>query len=318
MTTRFDPDPELLDIVRRADPLLDPRIHFEAGLDTESALLRLAPDLDRPLAPGGASRRRRRALRVAVLAGAVVAAGFAVANVASTGNGAAVSPAQARTIIKRARAALVLPPGAILEEDDVTRVTARDGSTFTSEAHQWTSTSPPYDNRAITIQNGKLEWDQAIVNGRLDLYDPATNTVYLAPPSAPQQTPIDPDVNSALGEVRYLLGQSSVTVNPNASVDGAPAIEFTSDGGRFSYWASPGDYRPLQSEDRQDSLPDGRRGVGITRYPIERVLRGPAASRSLFSLQAQHPSATVDHSSADYQAVLWRLFHERLHPAPPA
>jgi hypothetical protein len=43
----------------------------------------------------------------------------------------------ARTIIKRARAALVLPLGAILEEDDVTRVTARDGSTFTSDGRRF-------------------------------------------------------------------------------------------------------------------------------------------------------------------------------------
>ena len=96
-------------------------------------------------------------------------------------------------------------------------------------------------------------------------------------------------------------------------LDGAPAIEFTSDGGRFSYWASPSDYRPLQSEDRQDSLPDGQRAVGIARYPIERVLTGASASPKLLSLQAQHPGATVDHSSAAYHAALWRLLHERLH-----
>jgi hypothetical protein len=105
-------------------------------------------------------------------------------------------------------------------------------------------------------------------------------------------------------------------VNPKAVIDGAPAIEFTFDGGRFSYWASPRDYHPLQSEDRRDSMPDGRGAVGITRYPIERVLTGPAASPSLLSLQAQHPGAAVDHSSADYQAALSRLgFPEPLHPA---
>ena len=313
MTTRLDPDPELLDIVRGADPLRDPRVQTDPGLDTESALRLLAHELDRPLEPRRGRRWRRRTRRIAVLAGAVVAAGFVVANVASTGSDSAVSQAQAKTMIKRARAALEWPPGAILEENAVTTVTARDGSTLTSETHQWTSTSPPYDNRLIMIQNDKLRWDQAIVNGRLDLYDPASDTVYLAPASAPQRSPASPNVSSALGEVRYLLGQPGVTVNPNAVLDGAPAIEFTFDRGRFSYWASPSDYQPLQSEDREDSLPDGQDGVGITRYPIERILTGPAASPSLLSLQAQHPSSTVDRSSADYRAILSRLGF-----APPA
>jgi len=107
----------------------------------------------------------------------------------------------------------------------VTTVTAPDGSTSTSEAHQLLSTSPPYDNRQIIIQNGKPQWEQATVKGRLDLYDAATNTVYLAPASAPHQVPDDPNVNSALAEVHYLLGQPTavgrVTVKPNAVLDGA-------------------------------------------------------------------------------------------------
>jgi hypothetical protein len=316
MNTRLDTDPELLDLVRSADPMLDPRVRADAGLDTESALRRLAPQLDRPPVPRRtgpgrttrrSGRRRHSALRIAVLVAVVAGAAFVVANVASTGHGSAVSPAQAKTLIRHARAALVLPSGAILEEDAVTTLTARDGSTSTSEVHEWLSTNPPFDNRIITSQNGKVRWEQAFASGRLDLYDPATNTVYLAPAALPNQVPDDPSWNSALAEVRYLLGQRSVTVNPDAMLDGAPAIEFTFDRGRFSYWASPGDYQPLQSEDRQDSLPDGQGAVGITRYPVERVLTGASAAPSLLSLRAQHPSATVDAGSADYQAALHRL-----------
>ena len=199
----------------------------------------------------------------------------------------------------------------------MTTVTARDGATSSSEVHEWLSTSPPFDNRIIQIQNGKVQWEQAFVNGRLDLYDPATNTVYLAPGSAPNQVPDDPNWNSALAEVQYLLGQPNVTVNPNAVLDGTPAIEFTFDGGRFSSWASPSNYQPLQSEDR-DSWPDGQGGVGIARYPIERVLTGASAAPNLLSLQAQHPGARVDHRSTDYEAAQRRLLHEGLHPPPPA
>jgi hypothetical protein len=311
MNIRLDTDPELLDLVRAADPLLDPRVQASASLDTESALRLLAPELDRPPAPRRARRRRRSALRTAVLAGAVAAAVFVVANVASTGNGSAVSPAQAKTILRHVRAALMWPPGAIYEEDAVTTVTARDGATHSSEYHEWLSTSPPHDNRIIEIANGKVQWEQAFVNGGLDLYDPTTNTVYLAPGVVPNQTSDEPQWNSVLSEVQYLLRQPNVTVNPDAVLDGVPAIELTFDRGRFSYWISPSSYQPLQVEDRADSLPDGQAGVGITRYPIARVLTRSAASPSLLSLEAQHPGATVDHSGTDYAAALWRLVYVR-------
>jgi hypothetical protein len=253
-----------------------------------------------------------------MLAGALAAAGFVLANVVSTGHGSAVSAAQAKTMIKRARAALLYPAGAILEEDAMTTLTAPDGTTSTSEAHQWLSTSPPYDNRLIMIQNGKVQWEQEIANGRLNLYDPATNTVYLAPAAQPNQVPDDPSQNSTLAEIRYLLGAPGVTINPDAMLDGAPAIEFTFDGGRFSYRTSPNDYQPLQSEDRQDRLPNGQSAVGTTRYPIERVFTGASASPSLLSLQSQHPDASVDSSGADYQAARSRLGfpNELLHRAP--
>ena len=130
MNTRLDTDPELLDLVRAADPMLDPRVHANAGLDTESALRLLAPKLDLPPAPRRARRRRRTALRVAVVAVAVLAAVFVAVNVTSTRNGSdtTVSPAQAQTILRHVRAALVFPPHAIYEEDAVGSVTARDGA----------------------------------------------------------------------------------------------------------------------------------------------------------------------------------------------
>jgi hypothetical protein len=301
MNTRLDTDPELLDLVRRADPMRDPRVQANAGLDTESALRLLAPELDRA-APPRAPRRGRTALRTAVLAGVVAATVFVVANVASTGNGSAVSPAQAQTILRHVRDALAWPPHAIYEEDSVTTNTERDGVTHTVEYHEWLSTSRPYNNRLIVIVNGKVLWEQAFVNGRRDLYDPTTNTIYLAPGVESndvvgcQRCSSDtPQSNSALSEVQDLLNQPNVTINRNAVLSGKPAIELTSDRGRFSYWISPSTYQPLQVEDR--FFP------GIGRFPIARVLTGSAASPKLLSLQAQHPHATVDHSPTDYKAA---------------
>jgi hypothetical protein len=67
MNTRPDSrtDTELLALVRTADPMLDPRVRTNAGLDTESALRLLAPELDRAPTPRRPSSRRRSALRAA-------------------------------------------------------------------------------------------------------------------------------------------------------------------------------------------------------------------------------------------------------------
>jgi hypothetical protein len=310
MNTRLDTDPELLDLVRAADPMRDPRVQANAGLDTEAALRRLAPELDRPPAPRRARRPRRPALRVAVLVGAVAAVVFVAVNVTSAGNGSdAVSLAQAQ-ILRHVRDALVWPAHAIYEEENVSTSTARDGATHTVEYHEWLSTSRPYNSRLMVIVNGKVLWEQAFVNGRLDLYDPTSNTIYVAPGvesndvyGCKRCSSDTPQSNSALSEVKSLLEQPNVTVNPNVALDGKPAIKLTFDRGRFSYWISPRTYQPLQTEDRL--FP------GITRFPIARVLTGSAASPSLMSLQAENPGATVDHSRTDYKAAAWRLIHVR-------
>jgi len=325
MSTRLDIDSELLDLVSRADPLRDPRVQANSGLDTESALRLLAAELDRPHQPRLAPRRRRAGVRIVALAVVILAAVFVVANVASTGNPSGVPRAQARSILLHIRQALEWPAQAIYEEDATTTVTAHDGATFTSADHEWLSTSSPYNMRLIRISNGKVQWEQAFVNHQLDIYDPRTNTIYLPAPLAQgststrwcrgtvvargcQQVPDEPQWNSALSEVQSLLEQpNGVTINPNAVLNGTRAIELTFVHGRFSYWISPRTFQPLQSEDRQDGLPDGQPGVGITRYPVARVLTGSAASPKLLSLQAQHPDATVDHSPADYAAALQRM-----------
>lgn len=315
MKTQPDTDLEVLELIRSIDPMLDPRVQADAGLDTEAALRVLAPQLHRPAPPQRIRRRHRAALRLALLAGAAGTTAFVVANVVSSGTDFAVPTAHAKMMIVRARAALVDVPGAILEEDVVTTVTAADGTTSTLEVHQWISTSPPYDSRQILIQDSAVPYESWIINGRPDLYDPATNTVYVAPANV-----LAPGGNltltTARAEIRYLLAgyacpdcsaHTDVVVNPSATVNGKPAIEFTFLGGQYSYWASPSDYRPLQFEDRKAVLPDGQSGVALAQYPIDRLLTGAAASASLVSLDAQHPGATIDESDADYQAFMQRV-----------
>ncbi|MEO9118358.1 MAG: hypothetical protein ABI355_04510 [Solirubrobacteraceae bacterium] len=300
MSTRGNTDSELLDLIRNADPMRDSRVQANAGLDTESALRRLAPELDRP-ALQRTPHRRRRALRTVVLAVAVAATVFVVANVASTGSGSAISPAQAM-ILRHVRDALAWPPHTIYEEDSVTTSTRRNGATHTVEYHEWLSTSPPYNSRLMVVVNGKVLWEQAFVSGRLDVYDPTTNTIYLAPGVASRDvvgcqrcSGDTPQSNSALSEIQYLLNQPHATINKHAVLNGKPAIKLTFDRGRFSYWISPHTYQPLQATD--SFFP------GVSRFPIARVLSKTQASASLLSLQAQHPSATVDHRGTDYKTA---------------
>jgi hypothetical protein len=315
MKTLPDFDHDVLALIRGVDPMLDPRVQADAGLSAEAALRLLAPQLDNPTRPLPKRRRRRGAVRLVLLAVASGTAAFAVANVLPSGTDSAVPTAQAEAMIVRARTALIDPPGAIVEEDSVTTFTAADDTTSTSEVHQWTSTTAPYDTRQVMIEEGNVRYESWVINGRPDLYDPATNTVYVAP--AHVLAPGNRNVSTTRAEIRSLLNgnvcpdgscpDTNITVNPNATVNGKPAIEFTFLNGEYSYWVSPSNYQPLQFEDRNAVSPDGASGVALGRYPIERLLTGAAASQSLVSLDAQHPDATIDKSPCDYWAFVQRV-----------
>ena len=323
MNQHLDIDRELLQLVRSADPMLDPVVRAGAGLQTEAALRVVALQIDQPTASSQARPHRRSGLRVVALAVVLVAAVFVVANLAPTATNPAVPPAQARTLLRHIHDALAWPRHAIYEELTVGTTTARNGATFSSGWHEWLSTSPPYNSLEVNFADGKILWEQAFVNARLDLYDPVTNTIYIAPSVIPFcrasasggtggcRAPDQPQWNSALSEVQDLLRDPATVIDAGATLHGRPAIELTSDHGRFSVWISPRTYQPLQVEDRGDGLPDGQPGVGITRYPITRVLTGSAARPSLVSLQARHPAARIDRRPSDYASAQWRLIHVR-------
>jgi hypothetical protein len=388
LTTHLEIDPEVLQLVRRADPLLVPRA-AETDLDADAALTALSPRLTEPSpwlnAPEplltARSRRRPRRLkrvpRAVLVACGAAGAAFLAVNLINTGSGRlAVSPARAAMIVKAARAALLYPPGTVLEQEAVSRDGKADGSTVTSDFHFWVSATPPYENsRMIVNIAGRPSFEQEIVKGKLNLYDPSDNTIYeqapptydLSPGTSPgtfvltvpkatiedfcsrpvppadsgtttliitaaqaealrtgaatveytghqgdvqtdprvmPHTPVvpdDPNITSALAEVRYMLTQPGVIVDPHATLNGARAIRISSADGRFVYWVSPGDYRPLQVADNMNG------SASTTEYPVYRVLTGQAASQSIFSLTAQHPSAKINTNGDDYASEKCRL-----------
>lgn len=323
MKTVPDIDHEVLALIRSVDPMLDPRVQADAGLSGEAALRLLAPQLNSQTQSRPRRRRRRAAVRLVALAAAVGATAFAVENVLPSGTDSAVLTAQAEAMIVHARAALIDPPGAIVEEDSVTTFTAADGTTSISEVHQWTSTTAPYDTRQIMIDDGTVRYESWVINGRPDLYDPATNTVYVAP--AHVLAPTNLNLSTTRAEIRSLLNgtvcpdgscpDTNITVNPNATVNGEPAIEFTFLSGEYSYWVSPNDYLPLQFEDRKAVSPNGGSGVARGRFPIERLLTGAAASQDLVALDAQHPHATIDKNPCDYSAFMQEVIPNAVPPA---
>ena len=111
----------------------------------------------------------------------------------------------------------------------------------------------------------------------------------------------NPNVTSYAATLRWMIRQRGVTVEPNATLDGAPAVRITTNHGRLVYWAEPDSYRPLQLVDKVGAR------VTTTRFPIYRVLRGADATPKLLSLSAQHPDARVDEDGDDFERAMCRL-----------
>ena len=124
---RLDTDPELLDLVRPADPMRDPRVQANAGLDTESAL----PDRARARSTARAPAHRLGAARRCVSRRSPVWSRRPCSRwlTSPRPETAPRSRQPRRRLLRHVRDALVWPPHAIYEEEDiVTTVTARDGA----------------------------------------------------------------------------------------------------------------------------------------------------------------------------------------------
>ena len=182
----------------------------------------------------------------------------------------------------------------------MTTNTERDGATQTVEYHEWLSTSPPYNNREIVIVNGKVLWEQAFVNGRRDLYDPTTDTIYLAPGVASNDvvgckrcSGDTPQSNSVLSEVQDLLNK--------------PQRDDQARRGAQRQACDRAHVRPrsLQLLDLAQQLSTAAgRGPSLPRHHAlsdrARAHRTPGLTQML-SLRAQHPHASIDRSRADYR-----------------
>jgi len=124
-------------------------------------------------------RRRSRAVRL-VVAGATVSALVAILAIVSSRGPSGVQTASAAAI-HHAAAALAQTPGTILHVTMTGTQTNPDGSTVSWRDESWQQVDAPYARRQIeTDSNGKTE--SANGAGHEQVYDAATNTIYVSAP----------------------------------------------------------------------------------------------------------------------------------------
>jgi hypothetical protein len=112
----------------------------------------------------------------------------------------------------------------------------------------------------------------------------------------------NPDSQAFADEILALLRSGDARVVGPATVDGRNTIKIESADGSTTYFVDSASYAPVELDTR------GTDGGTSLRFRTYERLAGAAASNSVLSLVAQHPTATVDRSATDYQDAQARLF----------
>src|SRR5262249_47377578 len=135
-----------------------------------SSLIRFESQLEHAIRRQRGRRSRTVAVRLA-LAGAV--AGAAAVGVLSA------LPGGGPSVVERATAALAPGDGSILHIVLDGSLTGPDGVPTAMRIETWQNTAAPYDTREITTR-GHRRFETGTKNGIAQLYDAATNTVYVS------------------------------------------------------------------------------------------------------------------------------------------
>jgi hypothetical protein len=292
-----------------------------------------------------ARSRRRRSLGVRLVgclaAAAVIALG--ILTVLPGREPAVVHPAAAQSIVRRAAVALTPSSGSILHVDLVGRQENGDGTVVSWQSESWQQNATPYARRQIETGPDGRTVETALDDGVLQLYDPATNTIYT---NAPKPPPLDirpgprpgtfvirvPNVSGKIVErviiadpddlrrLRAGLTQQRPAEDPfrtqalallnsgHARVDGHMNVD-----GRqaIRIISANGHTTYLVDARTYDPLQlrtTGAVGGTTLRFRAYDELSSTHANKALVSLAAAHPGATVDRSSTAYQAAYNRLF----------
>ena len=103
-------------------------------------------------------------------------------------------------------------------------------------------------------------------------------------------------------QILTLLRSCGAHLVGHATIGGRDTLELRSQDGHITYYVDASSYAPVQLD---TTGTDGGTSLRFTTYE---VLPANDANQALLSLTAQHPSATVDRSQADYLAAEKRLF----------
>jgi hypothetical protein len=263
--------------------------------DLSDTMIRFRADLEGAVARELA-RRRRRTRVVRPLAGAAVlaVAGGTLAATLLGGSGP--------SIVDRAEAALNTPGGQPLHMVLVGRSTTADGRVVTWRDEEWLVSGTVAPRRAVQTDAGGRRFETAMTSGPdrlVELYDPASNTIYAAPFELPQASGSGSKPGSENGalarrllspqeRIKLLLAGGQLRDEGTVSVDGRDAVRLVTTGGDVTYLVDPDTYVPIEL---QAKLDDG--GSVDLRFPVYEELPPAAVDGDLFSLQAQHPGATV-------------------------
>jgi hypothetical protein len=153
--------------------------------------------------------------------------------------------------------------------------------------------------RALRKGTARVTWRRSHAAGALNGRRLAV--VHKAP-AAPSDTSPDPDSSDFRSQILALLRSGGAYLVGHATIDSRDTLEIKSQDGTTSYYVDPTSYAPVEL----DTTGDGG-GVNL-RFTTWEELPASDANDALLSLTARHPSATVDHSQADYMAAERRIF----------
>jgi hypothetical protein len=157
-------------------------------------------------------------------------------------------------------------------------------------------------SQAKTLKDGSdiIRWVRAPRGaGTLNGYRPA---VVPAPAAATAPDCSDFGSQDYGDQILTMLRSCGAHLVGHATIGGRDTLELRSQDGHITYYVDASSYAPVQLD---TTGTDGGTSLRFTTYE---VLPADDANEAMLSLTAQHPSATVDQSQADYLAAEKRLF----------
>jgi hypothetical protein len=279
---------------------------------------------------------RRVAVRLALAAVAAAAILLGALSFSSNDSPSGVQPAAA-AVLRAAAAELDRGPGTILHTvmtesyragpNRPTRVTLiRDSWLLQSHPYTCSTSGCPFiAYRQIDREPGAPVFESSTnARGITDLYDAATNTIYLGPPQTlknvyPQMlTPanmssgINPSSPAFGDQLRALVHSGDVRVIGDITVNGQRTIAILghsrvpvagrsrSGSWTWTYYVAPRTYRPIEFK------LTGFGTTAITGFDFYEQLSA-RGHMSIFNLATQHPGARIDRSSRAYQTASSRM-----------